>query len=402
MYYFLYTIKKKYINEVYSVVENNIKDKYNLEYCCDLKDNIFISNKIISIRWDIFSTKYGLYKCFQNKEIINNCFLIHPNKKPKNSILDKFKNKKVYMKPTTISCLKKHYHSGKGIIITNNIENEKIKSHFFVQESIENPYLINGKKIDFRLYFLVTKNDKNLVFYLYKLFEIKICSKKYNSTNCNVKDKLSNWGVFLENVTNKYLKSNKKTLLSFKEIYSFLRNEVDNEDDLKEKNKLGILEDYDSESRFLHYIKPEKMLYKKNIISEFLQILKIYNEMDYSEHNKCCSVLPLKIRNKVFNDIKKGLKFNIFSNIPKTKYKPLNEYHLFAIDAGYDIIKKKTYIYEINGKIIPPGMSKGETRNQFIDMMIYKENIIDNLIQNKHQSCGNFKKIYHLKNTKKK
>ena len=85
---------------------------------------VFISNKIISIRWDIFSTKYGLYKCFQNKEIINNCFLIHPNKKPKNSILDKFKNKKVYMKPTTISCLKKHYHSGKGIIITNNIENE--------------------------------------------------------------------------------------------------------------------------------------------------------------------------------------------------------------------------------------------------------------------------------------
>ena len=73
--------------------------KYNLEYCRDLKDNIFISNKIISIRWDIFSTKYGLYKCFQNKEIINNCFLIHPNKKPKNSILDKFKNKKVYMKP---------------------------------------------------------------------------------------------------------------------------------------------------------------------------------------------------------------------------------------------------------------------------------------------------------------
>ena len=397
MYYFVYTIKKKYITDVYSLVEKNIKEEYNLEYCDFLRNNIFISNKLISIRWDIFSTKYGLYKCFKNKDIINNCFIIHPNQKPKKSILDKFKNKKVYMKPTGISCLKNHYHSGKDIIITNNITKQKIKSYFFVQESIENPYLIEGKKIDFRLYFLVTKNDTNLVFYLYKLFEIKICSKKYNANNCNITDKLSNWGIFLENVVNTYLKNNKDTLLSFKEIYYFLRNEVDNEDDLREKNKENLLKSYNSEERFLRYIKPEKMLFKKKIISEFLQILKIYNEMDYSKHNKCGSVLPLKIRNRIFNDIKKGLQFNIFSKIPKTKYKPLNEYHLFAIDAGYDVIKNKTYIYEINGKIIPPGMGKGETRDQFINMMKYKEKIIKKLIQNKHQSCGEFKKIFHSK-----
>ena len=42
-------------------------------------------------------------------------------------------------------------------------------------------------------------------------------------------------------------------------------------------------------------------------------------------------------------------------------------------------------------------MGKGETRDQFINMMKYKEKIIKNLIQNKHQSCGEFKKIFHSK-----
>lgn len=370
MKFYVYKIKKKYINDEYSKIEKNISSTNKLKITNKISDNLFLSNKLLSYKWDIFSTKYGFYKSFKNNPLIGNCFLIYPNKKPDIKNINLFKNKKVYIKPSNKSCLnKEHFCSGKGIIITNNIKNiieEKKyndKVYNFVQESIDNPILINGYKADMRLYLLITKNNKNLVFYLSNKFDIKIANCKYNINNCDTKDKLTNWGELLRIIVNKYMSEN-KTSLSYNEIYYYIHK---------------------------HYFFGKNFIHK----GEYEKIMESYFQADYNSNILLGNILPISIRKKMFKYLKKHLSFNFLKNVQKTNIKVMNEYQIFAIDLVYDTKNKKVYIYEINGKIIPPGMGCDGGRKQFRDILKDKESIINNLIENKHISCGCFKKIFH-------
>jgi hypothetical protein len=402
MFYFIYK-KNSLINYIF--LENNIKKKYRLKITRRYrKKNIFLSNRIISYKWDIFCTKYGLYKCFKNSDCIGNSFMIYPNKIPSKFILEKFKNKKLYIKPTTKSCFDTHhFRGGKDINMTDKINyyiNNKLnsKNYYFVQESIDNPYLMDGCKADFRFYILVTKNSKNFVFYLYKKGTIRKNQSKYND-DFNVYDKITGgWAqggpAPLKAIEKEYLKDCSKNLLTSEEIAYFIKKiwiklKIPNNES---REKLEKIIDFKSKNEIKCYLE-EKNVFDKDIkfTDEYLRVLEIYKSLGFYNFY-CTDILEKELRDNIYNSLKKKLQFNFFENLPKTNNYSLNEYQLFSIDVGYDNIKKESFIMEFNGKIVRP-----HPVNKFENLFIDKEKIIYNLIEGKHINVGDFEKIFHIK-----
>ena len=68
-----------------------------------------------------------------------------------------FRNRYVIVKPEAAS-------QGKGIFITNKIDEIPTGENFVVQEYINNPFLIDGLKFDLRLYVLVAGSDPLKIF----------------------------------------------------------------------------------------------------------------------------------------------------------------------------------------------------------------------------------------------
>ena len=65
-YYFFDVYSKE--NEFKNYITNYLIDNYKLKFCkYYTKNNLFISDKLISFDWDIIGTKYGLYKYFRTK-----------------------------------------------------------------------------------------------------------------------------------------------------------------------------------------------------------------------------------------------------------------------------------------------------------------------------------------------
>lgn len=79
---------------------------------------------------------------------------------------------KEYHKEGNIYMLKKNIQRQEGNLITKDIEYITTKAaeddYVVCQELLQNPYLVNKRKINLRVYMLITKHDNNMNFYIYK------------------------------------------------------------------------------------------------------------------------------------------------------------------------------------------------------------------------------------------
>eukprot|EP00347_Sterkiella_histriomuscorum_P002781 403366823 len=81
---------------------------------------------------------------------------------------------------------------GKGIFVTQNLDQIPLKQNFIVSEYVKNPYLINGLKFDLRIYVAVTSINPLRV-YIYEEGLTRFATQKYNNND------LSNLYVHLTN-----------------------------------------------------------------------------------------------------------------------------------------------------------------------------------------------------------
>lgn len=136
-------------NDIYKEI-NDIKKisplrKYHIIYNAD---EISSKDKL----WKNISSYYG--REFAKK--------LYPNTYVLNNDLDMDLLKKEYNK-NNIYILKKNIQRQEGLEITNNIEyimNAHKKDFVIVQELLQNPYLLNSRKINLRIYLLVVCNDE--------------------------------------------------------------------------------------------------------------------------------------------------------------------------------------------------------------------------------------------------
>ena len=67
---------------------------------------------------------------------------------------------------------------GKGIFLTQNIENINLKEATVVQEYLNDPYLIDGLKFDMRIYVLVLSCDPMKIF-MHKEGLVRFATEQY-------------------------------------------------------------------------------------------------------------------------------------------------------------------------------------------------------------------------------
>lgn len=129
------------------------------------KNKLYI-NSLLSI--DIISSKSEMYTVLKKYNPQNLLETYVPmtyaigNNNDYSKLLNEFDQDKLYI-------LKKNVQRQEGCTITNNLEYIKTAAdngYVVCQELLQNPYLVNGHKINIRLYLLVIV-DKSSTFYLY-------------------------------------------------------------------------------------------------------------------------------------------------------------------------------------------------------------------------------------------
>lgn len=84
---------------------------------------------------------------------------------------------------------------GKGIFVTNNLEEVPQKQNFIVSEYIPNPLLIKGLKFDLRIYVAITSVNP-LRLYIYDEGLVRFATDKYDvSDHKNVYSHLTNYSI---------------------------------------------------------------------------------------------------------------------------------------------------------------------------------------------------------------
>ena len=81
-------------------------------------------------------------------------------------------------------CKPDHMSQGKGIFITNDLDQISLEEPCVVQEYVNSPYLIDGLKFDIRLYVLVLSCDP-LKIYLNKEGLVRFATEPYTALNVN-------------------------------------------------------------------------------------------------------------------------------------------------------------------------------------------------------------------------
>jgi len=118
---------------------------------------------------DLLASKSSMYELLvlKNpmhvvKKLTPKTFLLNNEKRFKN-FESSFDSKKIYI-------LKNNYQKQKGCIITNDIKYiaENYHNYVVIQELLQNPYTLNGHKINIRLYLLFTVKQTSLQAYLFK------------------------------------------------------------------------------------------------------------------------------------------------------------------------------------------------------------------------------------------
>jgi tubulin polyglutamylase TTLL6/13 len=61
-------------------------------------------------------------------------------------------------------CKPDHEAQGRGIFLTNDIEQLQLVEPMIVQEYVNDPFLIDGLKFDLRIYVLVVSSDPMKIF----------------------------------------------------------------------------------------------------------------------------------------------------------------------------------------------------------------------------------------------
>jgi len=88
---------------------------------------------------------------------------------------------------------------GKGIFITNDIDNISLEEPTVVQEYLNTPYLIDGLKFDMRIYVLVMSCDPLKIF-MHKEGLVRFATQPYQPLSINSdKEIMKNMFVHLTN-----------------------------------------------------------------------------------------------------------------------------------------------------------------------------------------------------------
>lgn len=228
--YFLEITDQDSYHEKYFVTKKKWKKHYNMDvFYSNYQAKSFVKNRFPNIY--TLSVKNNLYDKIKGKAYA----LDHYNFSVSNldEVLFQFKNKpdnELYFlkKSNEISyggydvfpiLTGKDFKSNLIDFIeeSNSTTNTKYHSEFFtLQKGVRNPDLIDGKKYDFRLYFLITSFKGVVRGYLFKQSLIRKSEKIYNPddvdkrsqlTNTTISSKLNN----VENVTELYsIESNEK------------------------------------------------------------------------------------------------------------------------------------------------------------------------------------------------
>lgn len=98
---------------------------------------------------------------------------------------------------------------GRGIFVTNNLDDVPPKHNYVVSEYIQRPLLINGLKFDLRIYVAVTSVNP-LRIYIYEEGLARFATEKYDKTfsdTKNVFSHLTNYSINKKNI-NRFVKPN--------------------------------------------------------------------------------------------------------------------------------------------------------------------------------------------------
>lgn len=238
-----YNISKGNINDwnlYLPCTYNNIKYESKLIPKSKLGKKIFLINNCDAITsknnlWKLIINKYGLSdakKIMPETYILQN-FNKYINNDDKKRFIKNYTNGKLYI-------LKKNIQRQQGLKITDNfsdIINGYNNGYVIAQDLLQNPYLINGRKINLRVYLLIVcKNDK-LTAYAHNNGFMYYTSEKFkkNTTDmkCNVTTGYVDRQIYIDNPL---------TLLDFKKYLDNPdRNLNEYESKLVYNNKLSIL-----------------------------------------------------------------------------------------------------------------------------------------------------------------
>lgn len=130
----------------------------------DYKQKFFILQNA-----DNITAKDYLWKHIKSHHGLEKALTMMPNTYVLNNPDDVVRFKRDY-KPSNIYIMKKNIQRQEGLKITNNKEeilNNTDKDYVCVQELLQDPYLISGRKTNMRFYVLVVCNNENMDVYVY-------------------------------------------------------------------------------------------------------------------------------------------------------------------------------------------------------------------------------------------
>lgn len=190
--------------------ETKIKFIFGVNGC----DTIVSKNKI----WETLVNCYGRNIA---STLMPESYVLN-NKKDMNTFIERFNNNKQNnnKQKDYIYILKKNLQRKEGLKLTTEIADilEAASLNYkVVQKYMSNLYLINGRKVNLRIYVLVVIKNNNIYFYLCKNGKCIYTNKKYNDNDLD----------FESNITSYHLDMNvyKENPRSFNELKKYMNAE---------------------------------------------------------------------------------------------------------------------------------------------------------------------------------